>query len=384
MSEEKKTIVRKETGGSKDKFWNPRFWDGATVSVWFKALAAGKGRCSLSRVPMGLIVTLLSPFNSTCAFCQRLFFGKRIRRQELAAPPIFILGHWRSGTTLLHEYLIRDDRFTFADTFTCFAPSHFLFSRKWLSPMVGFLMPKKRPMDNMAAGLSRPQEDEFALCALGVPSPYLNILFPNNPPIRQDYLTLRDVSEADREKWLDAFEGLLKALTVAEPKTVVLKSPPHTGRIRTLLKRFPDAKFIYIHRNPYVLFPSTFNLWIKLSKTHGLQIPKEKGLAEKVLSDFEKMDAAYVEDRSLLKEGQLSEIAFDDLTSDPVAVMEKIYSDIGLDGFENVRETFEAFAGTQKNYKKNRFEIPPEIAEAISRRWRGYLDRYHYENPAPS
>ena len=376
-----KTIIRKETGGSKDKPWNPRFWNGVTIGAWWEALVLGRFRVSLLRVPMVLIITMLAPFNSLCALGQRLFFGRRIRQQKLVSPPIFILGHWRSGTTLLHEYMILDDRFTYADTYTCFAPSHFLFTHRWLSPFVGILMPKKRPMDNMSAGLARPQEDEFAICVLGEPSPYFNILFPNARPIYADYLTLRDVPESKRKHWLDTFEHLVKAITLVNPKTVILKSPPHTGRIRALLERFPDAKFIYIHRNPYVLFPSTFNLWIKLSTTHGVQIPKEKGLAEKVLSDFTRMDEAYMADRNLLKPGRITEISYDQLVADPVGTLEKIYADIGISDFEEYRTQFEEFAKTQKDYKKNSFSIVPEVAEQIAVRWKPYLDRYGYTKP---
>ncbi|MBQ3388610.1 MAG: sulfotransferase [Thermoguttaceae bacterium] len=375
-----KTIIRKETGGSKDKPWNPRFWDGVTVCAWFKSLVLGRFCISPLRLPMALVITLLSPFNSLCALGQRLFYGRRIRQQKVS-PPLFILGHWRSGTTLLHEYMILDDRFTYADTYTCFAPSHFLFTHRWLSPFVGLLMPKKRPMDNMAAGLSRPQEDEFALCVLGEPSPYMNILFPNARPIYADYLTMREVPESRRKHWLDTFERLIKAITVASPKTVILKSPPHTARIRTILQRFPDAKFVYIHRNPYVLFPSTFNLWLKISATHGLQIPKEKGLAEKVLSDFTRMDEAYTADKALLKPGQITEISYDELVADPVGTLEKIYAGIGLGGFDEHRAKFEEFAAAQKGYKKNRFSIAPEIAEQIAVRWKPYLDRYGYTKP---
>ena len=376
-----KTIIRKETGGSKDKPWNPRFWDGVTVCAWFKTLALGRFRVSPSRIPMALVISLLTPFNSLCALGQRIFFGRRIRRQKLVSPPIFILGHWRSGTTLLHEYMILDDRFTYPDTYTCFAPSHFLFTHRWLSPFVGLLMPKKRPMDNMAAGLSRPQEDEFALCVLGEPSPYVNILLPNAPPVYRDYLTMRNVPDAKRKHWLDTFERLVKAITVADPKTVILKSPPHTARIRTILERFPDAKFVYIHRNPYVLFPSTYNLWTKLAVTHGVQVMKEEGLAEKVLDDFVRMDEAYTADKPLLKPGQITEISYDDLVADPVGTLEKIYADIGIDGFEKKRPLFEEFAATQKDYKKNKFSIAPEIAEKIAVRWKPYLDRYGYAKP---
>ena len=372
------TVTKKEVGGSKDQFWNPRFWDGVTMSVWWKTLCAGHFRFGIHRVAMGFLICGLSVLKSIFAFGQRLFYGKKIRQQKLAGPPIFILGHWRSGTTLLHEYMILDDRFTYADTYACFAPSHFIFSGPLMRPFVGLLMPKKRPMDNMAAGLTRPQEDEFALCALGVPSPYLNILFPNNPPIYPEYLTLRDLSDADRKAWLDQFDGLIKALTFAENKTVVLKSPPHTARVKTILERYPDAKFIHIHRNPYTLFPSTYNLWVKLSRTHGVQIPKEEHLAEKVLSDFERMYAAFDEDREKLPSDQLIDVAFDDLTAHPVETLQKIYEQLGLGEFEQRRETFSAFAATQKSYKKNKFEIAPEIRDQISQRWRGYLERYGY------
>lgn len=374
-------VSNKEKSGSTDRFWNPRFWDGVTMGAWFSALKAGHFRFGVHRVMMGGLISGLSVMNSSLALLQNVFLGRKIRRQELVAPPVFILGHWRSGTTLLHEYMILDDRFTTADTYTCFAPSHFIFSGPVFRPFVGLLMPKKRPMDNMAAGLDRPQEDEFALCVLGTPSPYLNILFPNNPPIYPEYLTLRDISDADRAKWLDKFHWLLKALTVAHPKRILLKSPPHTGRIRTILERFPEAKFVYLHRDPYTLFPSTYNLWMKISRTHGVQIPRGENLREKVFSDFERMDAAYQEDIKLLRDDQLIDISFDELTSSPVETLEKIYEQLQLGDFDQYRQKFVDFAAAQKSYKKNKFEIAPDIKSEITRRWRGYIERYGYEEP---
>ena len=374
-------VVKIKSGGSADQFWNPRFWDGVTVGAWIKILNSGGWRIAPTRLPMFAIISGLSLSNSAFAAAQKLFYGAKIRNAELVGDPIFIIGHWRSGTTLLHEYLMRDERFACTDTYECFAPTHFLASGRVFRPWLKYLMPKKRPMDNMAAGLSRPQEDEFALCVLGQPSPYFNILLPNAPPVYKDYLTMRDVPGAKRKSWLDAFERLIKAITVANPKTVILKSPPHTARIRTILERFPDAKFVYIHRNPYVLFPSTYNLWTKLSATHGIQTMNEKGLAEKVLSDFVLMDEAYMADKPLLKPGQITEISYDELVADPVGTLQKIYSEIGIDGFEEKRSLFEGFAATQKNYKKNKFSIAPEIAEQISVRWKPYIDRYGYEKP---
>ncbi len=376
---QKTGIVKITSGGSADKFWHPRFWDGMTVGAWIKLLNSARWRVAPYRWPMAFIVSGLAINNSFWALAQRLFYGKKIRDVRLVGEPIFIVGHWRSGTTLLHEYMMRDDRFACADTYDCFAPAHFLVSGPVFRPWVKFLMPNKRPMDNMVAGLDRPQEDEFAICALGMNSPYRDVAFPNGKPIDEEFLTLRDVSDSDRTRWLDALEYVLKSLTVASGKTIVLKSPPHTARVKTIRERFPNAKFVHISRDPYALFPSTVNLWTKLAKTHGFQNPKGGAeLEEKVLRNFEQMYDAFCEDVGEIPQGNLCEVAYDELVANPVDAMERIYRELGIGGFDERRNVFEDFAAAQKSYRKNKFELSPEIKEVIKTRWKKYFDRYGY------
>jgi hypothetical protein len=45
--------------------------------------------------------------------------------------PVFVLGFWRSGTTLLDELLCCDPRFGFPSTYACLNPAHFLLSERW-------------------------------------------------------------------------------------------------------------------------------------------------------------------------------------------------------------------------------------------------------------
>lgn len=376
------TSKKDEIGGYQDKFWYPRFWDGMTRSAWLKACKSGDGKIAANKMPMAAIVSGLSFFNSTLAAFDSFLHGKKIAQTELAAPPIFIIGHWRSGTTLLHEYFVQDKQFTFADTYACYAPQHFLHSRYTLAPFVKFLMPSKRPIDNMAAGLDRPQEDEFAILSLGVPSPYRNILYPNNESLIDfDYLTLRNLTEEQQNEWLGALEFFLKSLSVQSPKQIVLKSPPHTGRIRTILKRFPDAKFVHIHRNPYKLFPSTKNLWLRLAQDEGLQNPTGEKLDEYVFKCFETMHEAFESDLPLLQKGQFIDISFKDLTSNPIPTMKRIYTELNLCGFSDAEPIFSEFAASQKDFKKNKFNIDPEIAAKIQLRWRGYIEKYGYSPP---
>ena len=375
-------VTKHEVGGYSDRFWYPRFWDGMTLTAWFKLLRAGKFRVAPIRWGMAVLITALAIFcNTPFALLQRFLYGKAIRNLKLPGPPIFIIGHWRSGTTLLHEYLVRDERYTFSDTYACFAPEHFITSRYVLRPIAALLMPKKRPIDNMEAGFDRPQEDEFALTSMGLPSPYRNFIFPNNPGwIDDDYLSLRDVPNADRKKWLDGLETFIKTITYLSPtKQVVLKSPPHTARIKTILERFPDAKFIHIHRNPYSIFPSTHNLWMRLSRDEGAQRPTGEGLDEYVYSSLLKMYDAFEADLPLLKPNQFCEVAYKELTSRPMVSLEKIYRELELGGFENVQPVFEEFAASQKSYKRNKFEMPAETKEKIATRWHRYFERYGYE-----
>ena len=141
-------------------------------------------------------------------------------------------------------------------------------------------------MDNMAAGWNHPQEDEFALCNMGARSPYLTIVFPNRPPQDQEYLDLERVSPEGLRRWKAKLRWFLQCITLRNPKRIVLKSPPHTCRVKVLLEMFPKAKFVHIVRDPYVIFPSTVNLWKRLYRDEGLQMPNLRGLGRARLPHF--------------------------------------------------------------------------------------------------
>lgn len=365
-------------GGYRDRPWIPRFWDGITFLAWMRVLAAHRFRIAPSRIGMAVLIALIGLFNSFLAAMQRLILGRKIRETALQGDPIFIVGHWRSGTTLLHEMFIVDKRHGYTDSYACFAPNHFLISRRFLAPLVGLLMPKKRPIDNMPFGWERPQEDEFALCNMGLPSPYLSLIFPNEPRRYERFLYMEGLTADELENWKGGFLTFLKSVTLQEQRRIVLKSPPHTARIRVLLDMFPNAKFVHIYRNPYSLFPSTMNLWRRLSRDEAVQIPTYRGLEEYVFETFEKMYQRFEADRSLIPPGNFAEVSYENLVSDPVGEMERIYRELGLDGFESVREGLGQFIRERSGYQRNRFDLDPTMKHRISRRWRFFFDRYGY------
>ncbi len=365
-------------GGSKDRFWIPRFWDGMSFSAWLQLLVRNRFAVSLHCLPMVCTITLLAVFNSLLACLQRLRFGRKIAATEIREEPIFIIGHWRAGTTLLHELLVLDPRHTFPDTCACFAPNHFLVSSWFIKRCLNFLLPERRPMDNMATGWDRPQEDEFALCNMGVPSPYLTLAFPNHPPHDPEYLDLTEVPPEELSRWKAAMRQFLQSVTVANPKRIVLKSPPHTARLRVLLEMFPKARFIHIVRDPFVVFPSTVNLWKRLYRDQGLHTPRCEGLEEYVLKTFRRMYAAFDAQRDVVPPGHLCEIRYEDLVADPLGQMERVYDELGLGGFETVRPALEAHLAGQAGYRTNRYPLDDALRARIAKEWAPFMERYGY------
>jgi len=321
--------------------------------------------------------------NSLLGLLQDLCYARRLARTEITQQPLFILGHWRSGTTLLHELLALDPRHTFPTNYMCIAPAHFLLTERIARRWFNWVIPKQRAMDNMPLSWDRPQEDEFALCNLGVPSPYRTIAFPNHPPQDQEYLDLRQVSWADREAWKRAFLKFLKQITLREPKRIVLKSPTHTCRVRTLLELFPDARFVHIVRNPHAIFPSTVHLWKSLYLTQGLQRPKFAGLQDYVFDTFVVLHERLDEDRPLVPPHRFHELRYENLVADPLGQMRELYEKLDLGEFDRVRPRFEAYLAEIGDYQPNRFQQDPALRAEITRRWGRQIRQQGYaEEPA--
>jgi hypothetical protein len=266
--------------------WSPRIWLGCDLFGWLRLLSLGRfsfGWRQLRLLPIG---TAFAVGHTFLRYAQDGLYGRRIRETPITHPPLFILGHWRSGTTLLHELLVLDPRHSFPNTYQCFDPCHPLLTERLVRKYCNWLLPAKRMMDNMPVGWERPQEDEFALALLGAPSPYLTIGFPNQGAIDPDALDLDGLPAHERERWKRLFLRFLQTITFRDPRRLVLKSPPHTCRIPTLLELFPDARFVHIVRDPVAVYSSTVNLWMKLYQSQGLHTPTFDGLEERVFETF--------------------------------------------------------------------------------------------------
>ncbi len=379
LEERVATPRRKRVVKNPVPWYTPRFWHGMRFMTWVKTLAYNKFDVSLSKLPTAASITIVSCINSLLAFFDGLFYAKRIEQVEISHPPLFILGHWRAGTTFLHELLICDPAHTFPDTYQCFVPHHFVFTEKWLAPLTSILIPSRRPMDNMAAGWQRPQEDEFALCNLGIPTPYLSMLFPKRGEAFPEYLDLQSVNHEQRRRWGTALHHFFQRVTFRDSRRIVVKSPPHTARVRTLIELYPEAKFVHIVRNPYDLFVSTMGLWKSLNEVQRIQgIGDQAWVEEYVLGSLERMYAAYEEDREQLAENQIVELRYEDLIQDPLNCVRNLYAKLELGDFTRMEPALKAHLTSVKNYHPNHYELDDESRAKVRARWANYFEKYGY------
>ncbi|QDV88028.1 Sulfotransferase domain protein [Stieleria magnilauensis] len=378
-------------------WYAPRFWHGMRPLTWWGLLRQGRFRIHPSRLPNLLGVSLATPWNTVLAGIQQLVFRNRLAAAELHGPPVFIIGHWRSGTTLLHELLVLDERYSSPTTFQCFAPHHFLVTEWIFQKFFGWLIPGKRPMDNMAAGWERPQEDEFALMNLGLPSPYRHIAFPCEAPVDMNYLDFQDVSPSALRQWLDALRRFLLGVSTVTGRPLVIKSPTHTGRIAALAREFPDARFIHVTRDPRALFPSTCRLWAGLAEAQGMQVARRPDAAastnssddgddqplsadkQYVVDCLRRMYDAFLRDRPTIDSNRIIDIRYEDLVDDPVTVLETIYRSLRLSDFDSVRPVIESWAASEhRSYQTNRHQLSPQDEATIRSAWKHYFETYGY------
>jgi hypothetical protein len=354
--------------------------------TFFRLLARNRFAFAPIRLSMVATVTLSSLMNSFAGVFDWFMFSNAVRRVKLQEPPLFVLGHWRSGTTLLHELLMLDPRHQCPTTYQCLAPHHFLWTSWFIPKLTSFLMPKQRPMDDMAAGFDRPQEDEFALANLGVPSPYLVWAFPNHGPVYDEYLDLRTLTTAQRDTWKRKWRTFVHRVALANNRRIVLKSPTHTARVRTILEVFPDAKFIHIVRDPLVVFPSTVRLWRSLSEVQGFQIPRDEHawMEKTVLDNFVRMYECFEQDRNLIPPSRLVDVRYEDLVADPVGEMRQVYQQLGLGEFAQVEPELNRYAMKARDYKPNKYQLPADVAERVRGRWAPYFQRYGYNGHEPA
>ncbi|MFC1834044.1 sulfotransferase [Thermodesulfobacteriota bacterium] len=351
---------------------------GMTLGTLLRVIARNGFRVDTPCLGRLAYLLVMGGFNSVLGACERFYNDRDFEAVEINHPPLFIIGHWRSGTTHLHNLLNQDPSFTCPTAYQALFPHHFVFSQAG-GPVFNLIAPETRPMDNVAFSADAPHEDEFALAGHSSVSPYLRVMFPVTGDNGYGEVDPHRIPREALEKWKNSLILFLKKLTLSEGKRAVLKSPPHLGRVALLLDMFPGAQFIHIVRDPYTVYSSTHKLWRDSFGRSHLQVPRPEDVDEMILSWYEELFRLFEQDRHLIPEGSLHEMKFEDLEAKPLETVEYAYQSLGLRGFHEVSPRILAYLDSIKAYKKNEHQLDKHHREKVGARWRTVFERYAYK-----
>jgi hypothetical protein len=300
------------------------------------------------------------------------------RAAALREGSVFILGFWRSGTTLLHELLCTDDRFGFPTTYACLNPHHFILTQ---SAMLARPTPEvRRPQDKMMVGFRAPQEDEFALLCLGARSPYEGLLVPRKFAEAFALADPNDLSLEDARRWRSTFDLFFRGVSVVSGgKPLVLKSPAHSYRVAILRQLLPDPRFVLIVRDPYEVFESMVRTCRALTTKYGLgPAIADDELKEIILRERVRFEAKLGTGVADLPGHRFAVITFEQLVRNPVAVIESLYRKLELPSFEAARPKLEAEVRKRSGYIQESAKPAKGWGQRVEREWTEIFDRYGY------
>ena len=355
-----------------------QIWYGCEISGWIRMLRRNRFAVDVSLWPVALLITLFALLNSSLKLTQGVFLGRRIKRVSLQDDPVFVIGHWRSGTTFMHNLLSCDRQFTWPTANQCFSPNHFALTSVANDSFLSWILPRKRIVDDMPLLSGGPQEDEFALVNMGLPSPYSVIAFPDGWDGIPASLDLEGLASAELEKWKTTFVHFLKQLTYVRPGRLLLKSPTHSCRIPVLMEMFPRARFIYLVRSPYSVIPSTINMWTRLFEAQGLQRARGDIIRRNVFAGYRHLINRVEETRSQVPAGQFSEVRFEDLIANPIGVAGDIYKELDLGRPEALKGVFEAHLAGIAGYSQRSWPLASDLEAEIDERCADMISRYGY------
>lgn len=350
---------------------------GMTLSMLLKVLKRNNFKVdSVCLGRLGYLVTL-GVLNHVYEACETLFNARKIQATRIEKSPIFIIGHWRSGTTHLHNLLSLDDNLAAPSAYQAFFPRHFIFTHA-AAAIFDALAPHTRPMDNVVFGSDVPQEDEFAVAALCGVSPYLRVLFPRTGNHGYSDLDPEALPEAALERWKESLTLFLKKVTLVQEKRIVLKSPPHMGRVKILLEMFPDAKFIHIVRNPYNVYRSTHGLWRDMMSHAHLQIPSPREVDDLILKWYTELFSLFERDKAFIPDGSLYEMKYEDLEERPLESLRSVYDVLGLSDFAQFQEKVIRYLDVIKGYRKNVHQLDDDLKQKVATHWKSTFEKYGY------
>lgn len=285
--------------------------------------------------------------------------------RPLHPDPVFILGLWRSGTTYLHDLLSACPDMIYPANWQCMSPASF---RLQSSPDKGKTV--QRPMDGHTIDNLSPQEDEFALLALGVPSVYRGFFDPRRLPELTQWLDPNVWTGNHPVSWIDNWRQFLTGITDRNPGRLVLKSPNHSFRIQALAEAFPNATYVWLVRDPVDTFHSNRKMWLAMFERYALWSWDASLLDDFLTQAFEFAAESLGRATRLLSRDHLVVLPFDQLTGATFGSLEGLTRRLSLGNWHEMQPGVARVAATKTGYRPEAYHsnlLPGSALKALEK-----------------
>ena len=313
---------------------------------------------------------------------ERALVARRLARAGEMPAPVFILGHWRSGTTHLYN-LMSGAGFGYVPPLATGLPWEMFVLAGPLRPLLERQLPEHRYVDSMEVTPTSPQEDEIALANMSPLSFYHGIYFPRAFDRLIDRgVFFDDCTEDEIAAWRERFVYFLRKLHLAHGRRILVKNPVYTARPAMLRAIFPGAKFIHIHRNPYDVFLSTRHFYARLLETLALQaVPDDLDIDATILRVFRRMMRRFETETTGWRAPDFVELSYEQLDREPLGALRHIYGTLELEGFDAALPRFEAHLESVRDHRKHSFPDDPEARRKVSQTLGHWIARWNYPDP---
>jgi len=317
------------------------------------------------RVALTIIVgCILEPFR----WWEELRWNKRIRKTNISQPPIFIIGFWRSGTTLLHNLLCQTPGAAYITTYQTVFPNLLLSHSWWFKPIIGRFWPTHRPFDDVKMGLDLPQEEEIALANLQDISFYNFLYFPKDfERFYEKELFMRSLDSGLTDRWKSEYRKMIKkAFLNVRGDRFISKSPSNMVRISLIQEMFPDARFIFIYRDPYKAVESFYRFFNEILPAVQVQDAKEALSRERLTRIYADMIRQYQVEKCKISPDNLVEIRFEDFKKNPLENLEKIFTHLRIPGYTDALPHFKSYLEDVSEFRQTKYEVTSETIRGIN------------------
>lgn len=352
---------------------------GSTINNFFQ-ITRGK-RIDNNYKSRYYLTVLASSILTLLAKGEEILTKNKLKKTQIDGAPVFIIGFWRSGTTFLHNLVCQDPNHAFVTTYQSIFPHHSLVNSGWLKKLAVLIAPERRPVDNVKLNMDWPQEEEMGLGNIQPISFYNYFYFPDHfDEYIKESLLQENLSKEEIESWEKAYRLLIKkAMIISKGNRFVSKNPPNIFRIPQLLKMFPNAKFVYIYRNPYRVL-SSFNPFMKqVIDGVGFQKVGSSTFDLQLYNLFSAAMVKYEKDKNLIPKKNLIEIKYEDFKENPLSTVEEIYKQFDLQDFNGFKSKLEAYIGDQKHQKSGGHHIPENLVSFVQNNLTEYMKENGYE-----